>query len=407
MKQKAKIHDLDMLPVYLELSEGQFRSSFEELQNLEACQDRPYVLDDNIIQRIIKLHVEQKEYNKLTLEQCRQWRKQNPSPNQIEDIEIVEGFTKKLQEVNAKILHLANKYKQQTIGRLLEKDPIESALDFLMGKIPLPTTHGPSDSITPFGPGSTHDLLLFQQPDDQKIQQLYKIKSAGLCVVPDSLEIMYQDYVHQRSLLNHYYDECFQECLEKMEVIAKELGNYEPVFEKAVIQNDSEMNIFLDYASLYRSRNGNRFALDWLNKNQQQITPENEKVVRGYAYSRFAVLRLDKKLPSYAIQCTDILSQQSYLLIDRGLHASDKIGCFFICSFIDMGNYIMTTGGGIPVDGRSPGGKAILTLVVRSLDHFRKTTSSFTKEICKSVSSIYGFCLRNGTLTHMTINKSF
>ena len=407
MKQKAIIHGLDMLPVYLELSEGQFRSSFEQLQHFEACQDRPYVLDDDLVQRTIAVHLEQKEYNKLTLEQCRHWRQQPPSPDQIEDIETIEGFIKKLQEVNTKILRLAHQYKQHTIERLLEKDPLESALDFLMGKVPLPPMHQSSDSITPFGPGSTQDMLLFQQPDHHQIQQLYQVKSIKSCVVPTSLEILYQDYVHQRSLLDHRYDGCFRECLENMETIAKELGNYEPVLEKAVIQNDSEMNIFLDYASLYRSRNENRFALDWLNAHQHLITPENEKVVRGYAHSQFAVLRLDKSLSSYVIQCTDMLSQKSYLLIDRGLHTSDKIGCFFICSFIDMDDYIMTTGGGIPVDGRSIGGKAILTLVVRSLGDFRKASSPFTKEICQSVCCIYGFCLRNGTLTHMTINKSF
>jgi len=374
---------------------------------LNACQDRPYVLDDDLVHRTITVLLEQKDYNKLTLKQCRHWRQQHPSPEQIEDIETIEGFIKKLQEVNTKILRLANQYKKCTIERLLEKDPLESALDFLTGKVPFPPEYQPSDSITPFGLGSTQDRLLFQQPDHHQIQKLYQVKSTESCVVPTSFEILYQDYVHQRSLLDHCYDGCFRECLENMETIAKELGNYEPILEKAVIQNDSEMNIFLDYASLYRSRNGNRFALDWLNAHQQQITPENEKVVRGYAHAQFAVLRLDKSYPSYAIQCTDILSQKSYLLIDRGLHTSNKIGCFFICSFIDMDDYIMTTGGGIPVDGKSIGRKAILTIVVRSLENFRKAPSPFTKKICQSVCRIYGFCLRNGTLTHMTINKSF
>ena len=56
MKKKAKIHDLDMLPIYLELSEGQFRSSFEQLQQLEHCEGRLDVLDEETIQRIIKLY---------------------------------------------------------------------------------------------------------------------------------------------------------------------------------------------------------------------------------------------------------------------------------------------------------------------------------------------------------------
>ena len=307
--------------------------------------------------------------------------------------------------MNARILHLANHHKEQTIEKLIEKDPLEFALDLMLGKTPMPTSKIGSDTITPFGPGSTHDLVLFQQPDHLGVEALYKLKSNEACVVPYSLEEIYREYVQQRSLLDHFYDKCYHECLEEIEVIAKELGNYEPVTDMPVIQNDSEMNIFLDYAALYRSRNGNRFVSDWLNEHKKNITSENEKVVRGFASARFAVLRLDKNLPSNAIQCTDILSQKTYILLDRGLHSSNKVGCFFICSFIYMDSYIMTTGGGIPVDGRSPGGKAILTLVVRSFEHFRKTTLSFTDDICNSVRNIYGFCLRNGTLTHMTINK--
>jgi hypothetical protein len=80
-----------MLPLYLEMSQGQFSSSFEQLQHFEACKDRPHVLDDDIVNRTIKLHEEQKEYNLLTLEQCRLWRLQKPSAEELGDIEIVDA----------------------------------------------------------------------------------------------------------------------------------------------------------------------------------------------------------------------------------------------------------------------------------------------------------------------------
>ena len=81
------VHSLDMLPLYLEMSQGQFLSSFEQLQNFEACKDCPSVLDDDTVNRTIKLHEEQKEYNVLTLEQCRRWR-----------LQIVETYIKKLTD---------------------------------------------------------------------------------------------------------------------------------------------------------------------------------------------------------------------------------------------------------------------------------------------------------------------
>jgi hypothetical protein len=158
---------------------------------------------------------------------------------------------------------------------------------------------------------------------------------------------------------------------------------------------------------LYRQKNGVRFVTDWLQKHKKRLTTTNKHVVEGFTHAHFAVLRLDKNLASGGIQCLDIISQKPYLLIDKALNASNKQGCFFICSIIDMGDYIMTTGGGIPVDGRSIGGKAILTLVVNSLDDFRATDTPYTNAIGNGVRKIYGFCLRNGTLTHMKANMSF
>ena len=66
----------------------------------------------------------------------------------------------------------------------------------------------------------------------------------------------------------------------------------------------------------------------------------------------------------------------------------------------------MTTGGGIPIDGHSPGGKAILTLVFDQLD-FLKNSEDLTPEIARCVRKIYGFCLRSGALSSMTANDTY
>ena len=405
MKQKANVHHLDMLPLYLALSQEQFTSSFEQLQFFEACKERPSVLDDAIVRRTIKLHEEQKRYNLLTLEQCRQWRLQRPSDDELEDIGIVETYTKKLQRVNEQILFLADHYKDHTINRILEKEEEELAADVMMGKLYDP--RGEVKEVTPFGPGSVHDALIFQYPNQHAINAFYSLNSASALVIPSSLADVYDAYVKQRVIVNDFYEDCFHEGLCESDVIAKELGNYDPVMEIAVIQNDAEMNVFCDYFSLYRQKNGVRFVTSWLEEHKERLTNANKHVVEGFANARFAVLRLDKNLASGAIACLDIISQKPYLLIDKALNASKKEGCFFMCSVIDMGSYIMTTGGGIPIDGHSIGGKAILTLVANSLHDFRSTPLPFTEAIGNSVRKIYGFCLRNGTLTHVTSNMSF
>jgi hypothetical protein len=135
------------------------------------------------------------------------------------------------------------------------------------------------------------------------------------------------------------------------------------------------MNIFYDYATLYRGQNNKRFIIDWLERNPKAVSSSNQKVVQAYTDSRFVLLRIDQNLSNGAIQVIDVITQKPYLLIDKALNASKHEGLFFCCSAMNMGDYIMTTGGGIPIDGRSSGGKAILTLIVNQLNDLKKNRS--------------------------------
>lgn len=406
MKEQPNWYGLDMLPVYLDLSHGQLEASLEQLQNLESCKDHPYVLDNHIVERIIKSFTDQNDLTWVFIEQCRRWRQQNPTPKQLKDIDKVEQDNKKLEKVNNQVLFLANHYKNHTLERMLEKDDGELAMDYFLGKLYDPLKDHSND-ITPFGPGSDHDLDIFSNPNKLAIKKFYQTKPKGLEKIPSSLAEAYQDYVIHRSALSDFHEGVYKEGIKEIVKISQELGNFDPVEEKAVIQNDSEMNVFYDYFSLYRQKKGKRFVCDWLEKNPKALKATNEKVVKAYCNARFAVLRLDKNLAFGAIQVVDVISQSSFVLIDKALNASQKEGCFFCCSILEMGDYIMTSGGGIPLDGHSQGGKAVLTLVANHLDQFQKATVPFTPEIAKGVQKIYGFCLRNEALSYMTTNQNY
>lgn len=60
MVKQAKFHGLDMIHVYLDLTGGQLQDSIKLLELFEACQNRPYVLDDEIIGRTIQQYEEKK-----------------------------------------------------------------------------------------------------------------------------------------------------------------------------------------------------------------------------------------------------------------------------------------------------------------------------------------------------------
>ena len=409
MTKQPRFHGLEMIPVYLEISSGQLQEALKQLENLEVCKNKTYILDDDIVSCIIKLHTQQNEMLWIALKQCELWRNQNPTSEQSENIARIERFTQRLKKTNEKILFLANHYKDHTINRLLDKEEGELAIDYLLGNTYSPFDHDQEEDATddkePLGPGSVHDFMLFNNPNEEAVKALYEIKTTYPKYSP-FLARYYQEYVKEREKLNNFHDHIYEEGMKDIVAIAKELGNFDPLEETPVIQNDAEINVFYDYLSLYRTKNGKRFVCDWLEQNTTVLTSLNEKVVKGYCEARFAVLRIDKNLSHGAIQVVDVISQKPYLLFDKAMNASQKEGCFFCASIINMGDYIMTTGGGILIDGHSSGGKAILTIIIENLNNLRSALA-FTPEIALSVRKVYGFCLRNGALLGMTTNQTY
>lgn len=215
MTKKAIFHKLAMIPTYLEISATQLQDSLEQLKNLEACKNKPYVLDDETIDRVIKLYSEQGELLLVALEQCKAWRGQNPTSMQLADIGKIEKFTERLQTTGKQILFLANHYKKHTINRILEKDDMELALDYLLGNLYDPLNHDreneEGNDQEPFGPGSLHDFQILNNPNAKGIKALYKIKANYQTQKLEFLSKLYQEYAQERRKIN-------QETIQKLGV---------------------------------------------------------------------------------------------------------------------------------------------------------------------------------------------
>ena len=163
------------------------------------------------------------------------------------------------------------------------------------------------------------------------------------------------------------------------------------------------MCVFYDYIALYRKIDGKRTIAHWRMNNPKAINKDNKQVVTALEKAKFVVLRLDKNLEHGAIKVTNIVTHDECILIDKALHASKKEGCFFICSVLDVGEYIMTSGGGTPIDPKSSAGKSTLTLLKKHFAKLQSAKSPINKDITYCVREIYGFCLRGGALEGMTI----
>lgn len=240
--------------------------------------------------------------------------------------------------------------------------------------------------------------------DEAAVEKFYKLQPKDVLHVPSNLADMYQNYKTQRLLLNDYHKTIEQDVFLSraiMRAAAQELGNVESSDVKPVLQNESEVNLFYNYIVLYRSEQGKRYVYDLLEKHPKALNKNNEAVVLAFVHSKFAVLRLDKNLTDGAIQVVDMISEKPYLLVDKALNASPKEGCFFVCSLLDMENYVMTSGGGVCIDGTSRCGKVVLTMIVKHREEFRAGNPD------DGVKEIYGYCLCNGALEGSTANYNY
>ena len=75
-----------MIPMIYDLSENMLESSQENLESFEEVQDNPHILDDDIVERSIKLYTEQNEDIAYFIGQCKQWQKETLTPKQKQKV---------------------------------------------------------------------------------------------------------------------------------------------------------------------------------------------------------------------------------------------------------------------------------------------------------------------------------
>jgi hypothetical protein len=124
-----------MISVYVDLSRGMLESAKDQIRNLEQVKNKPHILDDETVARVVKLNTEQNENNWILIEQCRRWRKEKLDKQQLEGVQEIESNAQELKKINEQILNLANGFKDRTINKILGKSDLNLAIDFLTGKI--------------------------------------------------------------------------------------------------------------------------------------------------------------------------------------------------------------------------------------------------------------------------------
>jgi lipopolysaccharide biosynthesis glycosyltransferase len=102
MKLVDNWYSIDILPLYLSLSEEKLQAAQQQLSELKQ-QSLPIA---SVVKRTIKLCEKRSKTACIILKQCNRWRRQVTSQNQIMNIVRLKKNTKDLEKINQQILNL-------------------------------------------------------------------------------------------------------------------------------------------------------------------------------------------------------------------------------------------------------------------------------------------------------------
>ncbi len=135
MKRKPIDRPISYLSLFATALNGDLSSVREQYKTMLPAKEKPSILDDETVNRIIRLHEEKNEFIENYERQFKLWRKEKLTPNQLIVLEDLEEKLPQLREVNGKVLKLAYEIQPYTIDKIMAMKPEELALLHLTGKL--------------------------------------------------------------------------------------------------------------------------------------------------------------------------------------------------------------------------------------------------------------------------------
>jgi len=131
-------HPLSMLPTIAMLIDGELESAEELRTSLSAARKRPYLLDDDTVQRVFRLHADQLEFVPINREQLARWRAASPAPAQRAEIERLSKQLDRHEDVLAALVALARELESGTVEAIARMDEGELGLAMFDGTLSPP-----------------------------------------------------------------------------------------------------------------------------------------------------------------------------------------------------------------------------------------------------------------------------
>ena len=134
-KSKTNWQPISVLPTIASVIDAMLKDTEIQYQTLLEAKDKPYVLDDELVSRVIKVF--KRQHNDLWLyeEQLSRWKRLTLHAHKEQEIQRLSNQVNRIKEITESILSLTDELKENTIEQVMKRDDIQIAIDFLSGKL--------------------------------------------------------------------------------------------------------------------------------------------------------------------------------------------------------------------------------------------------------------------------------
>jgi hypothetical protein len=125
-------HSIAMLATIARHIDGMVEADQEQLATLQEARARPYVLDDDTVNRVKRAFTTQREDFWVFEEQLHRWQAGQLTAQQSAEVTRLRGQMAKLRQINSDVLTLAEELSKGTIEKQLTKSDFELGLEALL-----------------------------------------------------------------------------------------------------------------------------------------------------------------------------------------------------------------------------------------------------------------------------------
>ena len=313
---------IEFLPTYTILIRGLLESAQEQYVLLREALQKPYVLDDNTMNRTLTLYTQQKEDHWLWEKQVDLWQQGDLSMFQRQSLKNLKKDVDELGCLNDKILTLARKIQPHTIDRVLTQEPVTLAFD--------PITQ------RRFNNERWHDEMSHTIERMKKLEDQFQ----GL---KQTLKGIFCRFIPQIS------PHVTQECIKKIGARENQLQN---IALRATLG---------DYCLFHHLSQGKTPITAFIDRHISSLTDEEILALHSFQKAKFAVLEVKALLVQNAIAVYDLLEDEFRILFDEGLyHHNLQPGFLIVCHLVQEEGFVMTTDAAIVIGHETQCGQLLL-----------------------------------------------